>query len=208
MNESDSDELLSAFVDGELQGPARDRIVDALYGRPELRRAWMRFHLIGDAVRKVGPVPGADSIAENVGAALSDERVVHFQPRSRRARLRALPGLAIAAAIASIAILGIHSLDDGGAQSPRIAGDSRSELAVAGSASDTADPPASRVVSMATQTTGSEPNRLQWSDVAPDAEARLNVYLVNHNAYAGNGVRGVLPYVRFVGYRSPAGDYR
>ena len=29
----------------------------------------------------------------------------------------------------------------------------------------------------------------------PDAEARLNVYLVNHNAYAGNGMRGVLPYV-------------
>ena len=208
MNESDSNELLSAFVDGELQGRARDRIVDALYGRPELRRAWVRFHLIGDAVRKVGPVPGADSVAERVGAALSDERVVHLKPRSRRARLRALPGLAIAATIASIAILGIHSLDDGGAQSPRIAGDSRTELAVAGSALDIADPPASRVVSMAAQTAGIESNRLQWSDVAPDAKARLNVYLVNHNAYAGNGVRGVLPYVRFVGYRSPAGDSR
>ena len=208
MNESDSNELLSAFVDGELQGPARDRMVDALYGRPELRRAWMRFHLIGDAVRKVGPVPGADSIAENVGAALSDEGVVHFRPRARRATLRALPGLAIAAAIASIAILGIHSLDDGGAQAPRIAGDLRSELTDAGSASDTADPAASRVGSLAAQTTGTESNRLQWSDVAPDAEARLNVYLVNHNAYAGNGMRGVLPYVRIVGYQSPAGDYR
>ena len=208
MNESDSNELLSAFVDGELPGPARDRIVDALYGRPELRRAWMRFHLIGDAVRKVGPVPGADSIAEEVDAALSDEGVVHFQPRARRATLRALPGLAIAAAIASIAILGIHSLDDGGAQAPRITGDSRPELTVAASASGTADPAASRVVSLAAQTTGAESNRLQWSNVAPDAEARLNVYLVNHNAYAGNGMRGVLPYVRIVGYQSPAGDYR
>ncbi len=208
VNESDSNELLSAFVDGELQGPARDRIVDALYGRPELRRAWMRFHLIGDAVRKVGPVAGADSIAENVGAALSDEGVVHFQPRARRATLRALPGLAIAAAIASIAILGIHSLDDGGAQAPRIAGESRPELTVAGSASDTADPAASRVVSLAAQTTGTESNRLQWSDVVPDEEARLNVYLVNHNAYAGDGMRGVLPFVRIVGYQSPTGDYR
>jgi len=208
VNESDSNELLSAFVDGELPGPARDRIVDALYGRPELRRAWMRFHLIGDAVRKVGPVPGADSIAEEVDAALSDEGIVHFQPRARRATLRALPGLAIAAAIASIAILGIHSLDDGGAQAPRITGDSRPELTVAASASDTADPAASRVVSLAAQTTGAESNRLQWSNVAPDAETRLNVYLVNHNAYAGNGMRGVLPYVRIVGYQSPAGDYR
>ena len=206
MNESDSNKLLSEFVDDELRGPARDRIVDALYGSAELRRAWARYHLIGDAVRKVGPVPGADTIADKVSAALSDEHVVHFKPRSRRSRLHALSGLAIAAAVASVAILGVHSLDDGGAQSP--AGDSRPELAVADSASATEDAPASRVVSMAAQAAGTESNRLQWSGVAPDAEARLNVYLFNHNAYAGNDLRGVLPYVRIVGYQSPTGDDR
>lgn len=208
MNESDSNQLLSEFVDDELRGPAQDRIVDALYGSPELRRAWARYHLIGDAVRKVGPVPGADTIADNVSAALCDEQVVHFKPRSRRSRLHALSGLAIAAAVASVAILGIHSLDDGGAQSPRVAGDSQPELAVADSAPATEDSPASRFVSMAVPSAGTESNRLQWSGVAPDAEARLNVYLLNHNAYAGNDLRGVLPYVRIVGYQSPAGDDR
>ena len=44
--------------------------------------------------------------------------------------------------------------------------------------------------------------------VAPDAEARLNAYLVSHNEYAGDGVRGVLPYVRIVGYQSFAEDGR
>ena len=208
MNESDSNKLLSEFVDDELRGPARDRIVDALYGSPELRRAWARYHLIGDAVRKVGPVPGADTIADNVSAALSEGQVVHLKPRSRRSGLHALSGLAIAAAVASVAILGIHSLDGGGAQLPRVAGDSRPAVSVAGSASATEDAPVSRVVSMAMQAAGTESDRLQWSGVAPDAEARLNVYLFNHNAYAGNDLRGVLPYVRIVGYQSPAGDDR
>ena len=208
MNESDSNRLLSEFVDDELRGSARDRIVDALYGSLELRRAWARYHLIGDAARMVGPVPGADTIADKVSEALSDEHVVHFKPRSRRSRLHALSGLAIAAAVASVAIVGIHSLDDGAAQSPRVAGDSLPELSVADSALAAEDAPASRVVSMAVQAAGTESNRLQWSGVAPDAEARLNVYLFNHNAYAGNDLRGVLPYVRIVGYQSPTGDDR
>lgn len=208
MNASDADKLLSEFVDGELRGPARERVVDTLYGSPELRRAWARYHLIGDAVRKVGPVPGADTIAGNVSAALSDEHVVHLKPHSRRSRLHALSGLAIAAAVASIAIVGIHSLDDAGTQPPRVAGDSQPERAAADSASATEDAPASRVMSMTVQAAGTESNRLQWSGVAPDAEARLNVYLLNHNAYAGNDLRGVLPYVRIVGYQSPAGDDR
>ena len=159
-------------------------------------------------MRTVGPVPGADAIAESVSAALTDEHVVRFRPRPRRSKLHALSGLAIAAVIASIAILGIHGLDDGVAPSPRAAGDSQPERAVAGAVSATADSPASHLVPRAAQTAGTESDRLRWSDVAPDAEARLNVYLVNHNAYAGNGMRGVLPYVRIVGYQSPAGDYR
>ena len=206
MNEPDTNERLSAFVDGELRGPARARVVDALYESPELRRKWARFHLIGDAVRGIDPVPGADAIAENVNAALSDEQIVHFRPRPRHRVLRPLSGLAIAAAIAGIAIVGVHRLDDGGAQSRSVAGVSRSEPAVVGSDSAAPKQVASQVASTAARPAGSQATRLQWSDVAPDAEARLNVYLVNHNEYAGIGMRGVMPYVRIVGYQSFAGD--
>lgn len=201
MSQPESNEYLSAFVDGELQGPARGRVVDALYGSPELRRAWARFHLIGDVVSKRGPVPGAGSIAGNVSAALSRERIGHFKPRPRWPRFYL--GLAFAAAISAMAILGIHGLDDGGVQPPAGASVSRPELAAA-----TPDPTAPRIVSTAAQPAAPEATRLQWSDVAPDAEARLNAYLVNHNEYGGNGMRGVLPYVRIVGYQSAAGDYR
>ena len=207
MNEPDANERLSEFVDGELRSPARDRVVNALYESPELRRTWVRFHLIGDAARGAGPVPGADAIAERVNAALADDRIVLLGPRSRRRVPRLLSGLAIAATIAGIAVLGVHRLDDGGVQSRSIAGVSRPEPAVADSVAAAPDRTVSRVASVV-QPSGSDASGVQWSDVAPRAEARLNVYLVNHNEYAGIGMRGVLPYVRIVGYQSFAGDER
>ena len=208
MNAPDSNEQVSAFVDDELQGPARDRVVDALYGSSELRRAWAHFHLIGDAVRKIGPVPGAGSIAGNVNAALSAEPVVPFESHPRRPWLVPLPGLAFAAAIAAVAILVIRGLDDGGARPPPVAGALPQEVAAAGAHPATPDPAVARTASVAAAPIGSEAARRRWSDVAPNAEARLNVYLVNHNEYADNGVRGVLPYVRIVGYQPATGDSR
>ena len=208
MKEFDSNEQISAFVDGELQGLARARVVDALYGSSELRRAWARFHLIGDAARKIGPVPGAGSIAGKVSEALSGEQIVAFKLPRRRPGIAPLSGLALAASVSAIAILGIRSLDDGGAQSLRGAGAVRPEIAASSSVSTTPDPAESYTAATAAQRAHPEANSLQWSDVAPVAEARLNAYLVNHNEYASNGVRGVLPYVRIVGYQSVAGDYR
>lgn len=201
MTESDSREQISAFLDGKFRESKPDRIVDALYGNPELRRAWARFHLIGDAMRGVGPVPGADSIAGKVGTLLSGEKIVPLKPRLRRPGFGPLAGLALAASVSAVAILGIHSLDDGrDTPSPAVAVALRPEAVAAGSADNV---PGEEV-----RRSGYEPARLQWSDVAPDTEARLNTYLVNHNEFAGNGVRGVMPYVRLVGYQSVAGDDR
>ena len=223
MNETEANEEISAFVDGELRGPAGDRVVSALYGNAELRRAWARYHLIGDAVRKAGPVPGACSIAGKVGEALSGERVVPFEPRVSRRWTRPLSGLALAASVAAVAILGIRGLDgghDGGVPLP-VAGTSRHEAGAVGSA---VPEPAARVAAaavaglrtpsvpapdvMAMAARRPEADRLQWSGAAPDAEARFNAYLVNYNEYAGSGVRGLLPYVRIVGYQAAARDGR
>ena len=196
MNELDSNERISALVDGELGDPARNRTVDGLYASPGQRRAWARFHLIGDAMRHAAPVPGADSITGRVGGVLAGERIVPFRPRRRRPGIGPLAGLALAASISAVAVLVIHSLDDGSGVRPTpVADGSRYEVAIAS--------PEAR-----SRETRRNADRLQWSDVAPDTEARLNAYLVNHSEHAGNGVPGVLPYVRFVGYQSVAGDYR
>jgi len=197
-----SNERLSAFIDGELEDPARDGVVDALYQDPGLRRTWERFHLIGDAMRGIGPVPGADSIARKVGVVLADDSVVRLKPRTRRSRLRPLAGAAIAAAIAGLAVLGLHRLDRGGAQPPQIAETSPSDTATTDSGPVTPDGSQVRVVSGIGRPAGTEASRLQWSGVAPDAEVRLTAYLVNHNEYSGHGVHGVLTYVRIVGYQS------
>ena len=207
MHESDANEEISAFVDGELRGPARARIVGRLYGDSELRRAWERFHLSGDAMRKVGPVPGAGSIAGRVGEAVSGEQIVPIGRRARRLGVGPLSGLALAASVAAVAILGIRSLD-GGAQHPaaeasRPEGAAGSAVSVPGPA--VPDPVRPSIAAMEVRHPRPESARLQWNDAAPDAEARLNTYLVNHNEYAGHGVREVLPYVRVVGYRSAAG---
>ena len=196
MNEFDSNERISALVDGELESSAWDRAMEALYASPGQRRAWARFHFIGDAMRHAGPVPGADSIAGRVGGALAGERIVPFRPRRRRPGIGPLAGLALAASISAVAVLVIHSLDDGsGARPTPVADGSRYEVAMASPGARPRD-------------TRRNADRLQWSGVAPDTEARLNAYLVNHSEHAGNGVPGVLPYVRLVGYQSVAGDYR
>ena len=230
MNGHDPNESVSAFVDGELRGPARDRIVDALYGDSELRRAWERFHLIGDAVRKTGPVPGAGSIAGKVGEALSGDRIVPFKSRSWRLGAGPLSGLALAAAVAAVAILTVNGLNGGdagqrpaatrphetatdpvtavAAGGPPATGASLRKAAAEGPATREVivEVPASRpVAAAAARPPRREAPRLRWSDAAPGAEARLNTYLVNYNEYAGHGVRGVLPYVRIVGYQSGAG---
>ena len=207
MHDSDANEEVSAFVDGELRGPARARIVGRLYGDFELRRAWERFHLIGDAVRKVGPVPGAGSIAGKVVGAISGERIVPPTPRARRFGVGPLSGLVLAASVAAVAVLGIRGLDGGSAQRP--AAEVPEHKVAAGPAVSVPDPvvpdPARPGTATAVRHPRSEAARLQWNDATPDAEARLNLYLVNHNEYAGHGVQGVLPYVRVVGYRSGAG---
>ena len=159
-------------------------------------------------MRRTGPVPGAGAIAGNVTAALAGEPVVRLKPRPRRAIRRPLAGLALAATVAGIAVLGIHRLDTGAGESrpAAVADASRPASVTASAVSHAPERSGAQVASPAAGGMRIEASRLQWIGVAPDAEARLNVYLVNHSEYAGNGVRGMHPYVRIVGYRSFTGE--
>ena len=119
MNESDSNELLSAFVDGELQETgARPNGGCSLWkaGASQSMDAFPpnRRRRTQELVPCPVPIPSL----RNVGAALSDDRCRSFSDRAHGARrCRAFfPDWQLPQTIASIAILGIHSLDDGGAQ--------------------------------------------------------------------------------------------
>ena len=209
LNESDKRERISAFMDGELRGSDCDRVIESLYASPELRREWVRFHLIGDALRKIGPIPGAATIADRVSAGLARERIVHAGPRFRRRVWAPLPGLALAASVAAVAILGVRSLDDGmEVQTVASVAPVRQAALAAPPARSGTGSRVQRVAAASAQRVLASSAGRPWSDATGDAGARINAYLIHHSEHAGLGVRGVLPYVRVVGYQSDAGDSR
>ena len=206
LNESDTRERISAFMDGELRGSDCDRVVESLYASSELRREWARFHLIGDALRKTGPIPGAETIADRVRGEFARERIVHAGPTFRRHVWAPLPGLALAASVAAVAILGVRSLDDGieVRTVPSAASVRHSVQATPPARSDRGSR-VQRVASASAQRVLASAAGQPWSAAAG---ARINAYLIHHSEHAGLGVRGVLPFVRVVGYQSDAGDSR
>ena len=206
VNESDTRERISAFMDGALRGSDRARVVKSLYASPELRREWARFHLIGDALRKTGPIAGAATIADRVSAQLARERIVHAGPRFRRRVWAPLPGLALAASVAAVAILGVRSLDDG-IEVQTVASVAPVRQAAPRARADTGSR-VQRVAAASAQRILANAAGRPWSDATGDAGARINAYLIHHSEHAGLGVRGVLPYVRVVGFQIDAGDSR
>ncbi len=80
MRETDKEQI-SALLDGELPEHEAARCLDRLTRDPDLRSAWGRYHLIGDALRgePLG-LPGG-GLAGRVSAALEREPALPFQIR-------------------------------------------------------------------------------------------------------------------------------
>jgi sigma-E factor negative regulatory protein RseA len=177
-------EQVSAFVDGELSA-AEQRLLLARLGRDgELKRSWQNFHLIGAALRDQLPECLDAHLAERVSTAI--EREAGSAPGGRSYRnwqglLKPVAGFAIAASVAVIAVLGVRHFEPGPGQGP--------------------------VIATAPVTS---PERGYVRVGSGDREGRstrtadyLSRYLVSHNEYAASsGMRGMLPYVRIVGYDS------
>ncbi len=53
-DEDDSKQLVSALADGQLEGEALARGLQALADDPQAREAWHAYHLIGDVLRRPG----------------------------------------------------------------------------------------------------------------------------------------------------------
>lgn len=107
------DALISASVDGELEGHEHDQAIDHLVGSNESMARLGRYHLIGDAMRGDLPDLVDHGLAARVSGALDAEPTV-LKPRARPARKPVLSGpiggFAIAASVALVAVLGVRSL--------------------------------------------------------------------------------------------------
>lgn len=175
MNKQD----ISDLMDGELPPEASAAVVDSLAGNRELKATWGRYHLIGDAMRETASLPKA------VGAPSHVSQVVAHHAALQPRRPSHLIGLALAAGVATIAVVLVLRAPD--AASP-------SANAILESNSAAAPNPASSLTP------------LQFAAIPPEVSAknqRLNSYLVNFNEQRARfGAPSVHPYVRIVGFES------
>lgn len=177
---SNLEEALSAFLDGELDAAESDRVVDALKRDGSLQGRWVRYHLIGQAMKRDLPADLRHHLAARVSAAMATEPTVlapHRSSRKPRPVWRHVASFAVAASITAVAILGVQRMSSVETPTPDLAQHSPTEQQWI------------------------RPAGTRWSEARPAVENRLNTYLVNHNEFAGAGsMRGMLPYARIAGY--------
>ena len=185
-------ELLSALMDGELEGAEQERALALLRADPALRRRWARYHAARAALTG-GAVHLPSDFAERVSAARAAEPTV-LAPRSTRrpqpAWLRPAAGVAIAASVALIAIGGLSLLRGPGDDAGPVTVVERAARSAGGVEHDVG-----AVAPAALPTTAAQP-------LAERARARqrLMLYLTSHNDYANaGGMPTVIPYGRLSG---------
>lgn len=200
MTDEQMEESLSALVDGELPHARAERVLDRVLDDVDLRERWRRHHLIRAALSaRNSLVVVDDELASRVSAAL-DAEVVPLRRPTRR--LSWSVGLAAAASVATLAVLVVLGLanDPGsGTSVPPLAALNPSAPEAA-SAAQVRTAGLSTSARVPTQDADSALTRMTWNDTRPAVEARLNGYLLEHSDYLADGVRGMLPYARVVGY--------
>lgn len=190
---TENKEKLSALVDNEL-GLESSAWLSKLDQDSALKQNWSRYHQIGDLLRGHAQPDGKLDLSARVRAALDQEPII-FAPAARqessdrqKSWLKSLAGVAIAATVATVAVLGLRPE----AQSPVAGANLAANAPVELSAQQDENMPALAGT--------------RWDLVKPVAtdyrvEDSLNNYLVNHNEYAmSRGRQGMMPYVRIAGY--------
>jgi len=169
-------EQISAFLDGECDELERARVLKSFESDPSLVNTWERYHLISAAMRRELDMIAAPGLSERIRNQL--ENVV---PDSRTGRLlssrpvRYAAGLAIAASVATVAVLNL---------SPGL---------VAGTA----------VAVSGNKLGGQAPQLVANRGLPPEKQRVLNPYLVHHAEFSSAlSVNTMSAYARVVGQQS------
>lgn len=174
-------EWLSALADGELQGQELERALEALRRDPQLQASWQAYHVMRDTFTS-NLTHGVDMrLHQRVSVALNSEPTILAPQRRSHPWLKNVAGVAIAASVTGVAIIGVQRMN------------------VAGTV------PAAVPVAQQQEVLRLEPSRLaQAQRTKPGKSSEsLTPYLVNHNEYSANtGIQGMLPYVRIVGHKA------
>lgn len=185
-------ERLSAIVDDEIEATDQ-HVLTEIAADTVLKAAWGRYHLMGAVVRDELSTAAQFDLASRIHQQLAAEPTI-LAPRNRRREFRRpLAGLAIAASVATVAVLGFKpgsSQETAGVMAAR-------------------DPMSLQSQSINTTFATGNGNGFQPVAAAVPTESseqfhrKLNSYLVNFNEQRSNlGVPGVHPYVRVVGFEN------
>jgi sigma-E factor negative regulatory protein RseA len=217
-----SEEILgrvSAFADGECSD-VESRAAVASLENPEMRETWHRYQLIGDAMRGDLPQFVDAGFAARVRDAIAQEPAI-LAPASAGRRqpawLRPAAGVAIAATVAAVAVIGVGQRPAGelpvGVQTAANVTPARPSDASA--VGVIATPPAFIGASPAAVAVGTpdmgEARIATGADgwipvdaavgMLPPAHSRLNSYIMHYSEQRTMlGSPGVLPYAKVVGY--------
>ena len=202
------DERVSALMDGELDGRELDHAIRDLSQDAELAECWSHYHLISDSLRN-DVAPKIDlQLADRISAAIDAEPIYtsahHWGGKAKPAWRQQAGGLAIAASLTAVSILGAQALlqnDDNGIPGAN-------PVMASTTAAITTLPPA---LNKPKSTLGSSrlPPDIELAsyrqapanrDQTPVPWSKFNNLLINHQQYqAGNSLSGhTLPYIRLV----------
>jgi sigma-E factor negative regulatory protein RseA len=201
MNETERDSQLSALFDGELEADPAALVTRRLLKDPALRATWGRYALIGAVLRQeplLQPAGGRADLADRVRQSLLAEPALApvaqtqvFAPQRASSWRRALTGVALAASVATVAVLAMR-WQTPAATAPLAAQPSEFSPVVA---ANVTPPQSSRVQSeppVSTSVAGtahSYTTPRQAQSGSAHLAAPLFNYVVAHSDYASPGVR-------------------
>ena len=196
-------ELLSAFVDGELNKEELDQLLLLMEQNKQIRSDLQNYQFISDVMRGHARQANPTDFSERLTRALDDEPAHRLDATVNKvkAKVISLPtwfwkqtaGLAAAASVGALVVLNVMNQPEATQTAP-------AATQIASSAIDR--PVMMQQPLMAEQTSTvavappSNPNR--WTVGEQEVEDRLQNYLVDHNEYAG--ASGLFSYARVVSY--------
>lgn len=185
---NDRTDRLSALMDGDIHDI--DKALEQLAKDKELQAVWHRYHLARDVMKgHVSDFPRLD-ISAAVSESLKNEPVILtpiWRRLSPRYVMKQAAGLAVAAAVGTIAVLSVQQTQL----------DSSDNNVIANAAPNSSFQTASKI----------QPGQIRQVSFTTrkklDAavESKLSGYLVNHNEFStAVRVSGVMPYTRIVSF--------
>jgi sigma-E factor negative regulatory protein RseA len=192
--ESKLNEPLSAFLDGETSTEETHALLEQLLRDPQMQQAINRHQRLRASLHGelhpgldddfAGRVMAGIEQAENGTESRHIGKVITLKMPRLRPVVRTAVGMAMAASLAAVAVLGVQML--------------LPSSDTAFPAMTTAGIPASvPAPTDALELAGDIDTSQQWDDLSPDAAAELNNYLISHNNSAiDHGLNGTLGFMR------------